>query len=323
MQNFQLTPESKKSFEFLRRGLRGSDDAVLEIGETRDQEKLTAIFKDPSHHSREELLGLLFKNYSGGAFGDYQWSKYTGGWTTPKEPTLYGKLRSNYPQFTQLSLDAGFMCHLPQFMGMLENGEIKSTTYEGVRNELKEKLGYTTMYRGMMLTDKELNDIKNGGMLSFLSRHIKRSSEHKDEFDAKVVSTKVDLAVESHFHGEHPSTPYLSVSAYKDVAIAVGRHFGKREVGKKFYLFTLKVPAIDLISYKENIIRTPSKLQSSIEYNPNYSVHISLDGEKKQYKWDEEVESYMFWKIDPEEIVEITQPKFKESSWNGRTVPWE
>lgn len=314
--------EDGRKLEYLRQGLRGSDEAVLEVGTKIDQEQLLATLKSPVLSSREEMLRLVFKNFSGEVFGDYQWSKKTGGWTTPTEPTLYGVLRDKYPQFSQLSLDVGFMCHLKQFMEMLENGEIKSNDYEGARKELKEKLGYKVMYRGTMLTDDELRSVQEEGLLSPSCYQITQSDKPKEEFEAKVISTSVDTAVESHFHGEHHSTPYLSISAYENAAIAVGKHFGKKMDGKKFYLFKLKVPVIDIISYKENVIRVPSKIKSSIERDSEFGITISVDGVSEHHKWDENLESYIFWKLDPEDILEITQPEIKESSWNGRKTTW-
>lgn len=307
-----------KNLELLRGGLRGDDKAVVETGSNVEREKFLDILKDPAQHSRGELLGSIFSNYSGEAYGDYQWQKKTGGWTMPEEQTLYGRLRELHPEFNQLSLDAGFITHLPEFMEMLEKGEIKSTDFEGARNELKEKLGYKILYRGTMLTDEELKHIKEHGIMSPLTVYIAKAKQPKDEFEAKALSTDINYSIESHFHGENHATPYLSVSAHEDVAIAVGRHFGKRGPDRKFYLFKLRIPVIDIISYKEHGIKTPYKIQEMIDRNPDHSLTVSVNGKEAKYKWDEDVESYMFWKVDPDDIVEITEPDVKESSWNNR-----
>lgn len=322
MESYKSGLQTGKTLEHLRDGIRGSDLAVLEIGSTQEKERLVTALKDPEHHSREEILRLAFRNFSGEAFGNYQWPLKTGGWTTPTEVTLYGMLRDKYPQFSQLSLDVGFMCHLSQFMEMLEKGEINSTTCEGARDELKERLGYKIMYRGTMLTDEEFESVRSGGILSSFCHFVSHSDRPKEEFEAKVVSTDVGRAIEAHFHGEYFATPYVSISAHKDVAVAVGRHFGQKKSGKKFYLFTLKVPVVDIISYKENVIRIPSKIKDGIERNPGFGITVSLDGVSKDYKWDEDLESYIFWKLDPEDIIEVTQPEVKESSWNGRKTSW-
>lgn len=308
----------KKNLELLRNGLRGDDKAVEEIGSSIERERLLAVLKDPTHHSREDLLNNVFNNYSGESYGDYQWQKETGGWTTPKELTIYGRFIQLYPEFAQLSLDAGFITHLPEFMEMKEKGEIKSTDFKGARNELKKKLGYKILYRGTMLTDEELQSVKENGLMSPLTGHIQKSDQPRDEFEAKVLSTNINYSIEAHFHGENYLTPYLSVSGHEDVAIAVGRHFGKREPGRKFYLFKLRVPVIDTISYRKHGVKTPYKIQEMIDRNPDHSLAVSVDGKEGKYKWDEDVESYIFWKIDPEDILEVKQVEVKESSWNNR-----
>lgn len=308
----------RPTLEQLRNGLRGSDEAVLETGSSLDQETLIDVLKNPESHSREDLLESMFNNYSGEAYGDYQWQKETGGWTTPSEPTLYGKFRDRYPEFAKLSLDAGFVTHLSEFMSMIGKGEIQSTDFEGARNELKEKLGYKILYRGTMLTDDELQFVKNNGIISPLSSYIGQSDQPKLEFEAKALSTDINSSVEAHFHGENHLTSYLSVSEHEDIAIAVGRHFGRREVGKKFYILKLRIPVIDIISYRESGVRMPYKLKEMMDRNPDQSLAVSIDGEERQYKWGDDVESYVFWRIDSEDILDITQPGVNESSWNSR-----
>ena len=317
MEGFKDEPE-KKNLERLRNGIRGSDAAVVETGSSPEKERLLDIIKDPAHHSREELLEAKFANYSGEAYGDNQWQKSTGGWSTPKEQTQYGSLREAHPEFAQLSLDAGCMTHLPEFMEMLGKGEIKSADFQGARNELKEKLGYKTLYRGTMLSDEELQSLKETGLMSPLSQQIKDAEDPKGQFEAQALSASIHDAIERHFHGENNNTPYVSVSAHEDVAVAVGRHFGKKGDGRKFYLLKLKMPVIDIISYKEHGVKTPYKLREMIQRNPDYSLAVSVDGKEGLHRWDEDVESYVFWKIDPEDIEEITQPEAKESTWNNR-----
>ncbi|MEI6053939.1 MAG: hypothetical protein WCQ49_01050 [Candidatus Saccharibacteria bacterium] len=314
--------ENKNNLESIRNwcGIRGTDDLVVEIGSEKNKENLNNILIDPAHHSREETITAMLLNYSGEAYGDGQWNKTTGGWTTPEVITQYGEMREIHPEFAALSLDTGFMTHLPEFVEMLEKGEITSTDPIIARNELKEKLGYKIMWRGTMLTDEELAMAKSDGIMSPLSIYAKNSDKPKEQFESIALSTYANFTIEKHFHGEHHLTPLVSVSEYEDVATAVGRHFGNKPQDKKFYLFKLKMPIIDLITYKEHAVKTPSKLQESIERNPEYSISISLNDKESEYKWDEKVESYIFWKIDPDEILEIKQPNIAKSTWNGKTT---
>src|SRR3989344_2639641 len=315
------TPRPIKSLERFRH-LRGDDRAVVEIGLDNDRQTLLSIIKNPGSHSRHELLHSVFANYSGAAYGNYQWPRITGGWTAPEEPTLYGTMRSAYPTLTQLSLDPGFITHLPDILRMIEAGEVRVEDYLKAREEFKEKLGSRTMFRGTMLTDEELTLIKEFGILSLLAKHVAAFTNPQEEFEAKALSTNIHYSIESHFHGENYFTPFLSVSAYNDIATAVGRCFAARGEGRKFYLFTLQVPMIDMVSYTDHGVRMPQRLRQSFDYNPDYSVNIAIDGNESEYKWDENVESYIFWKIDPGDIVEVSQPGVRDSSWNRRTTVW-
>lgn len=136
-----------------------------------------------------------------------------------------------------------------------------------------------------------------------------------EEFEAKILSTSIQYLVEAHFHHENQLTPFISVTDHRNIAIAMGREKGRRGEKRQFYLFKIQIPKIDLISYSEHGVRRPQKLQEIFERGVNIS--ISINGETIEYPWDDKVERYLFWKIDPEEIVEVTQPDIYESIHNG------
>ena len=301
------------------RSYRGSNDAVVRLAPT--DEKLMSTIQDPEHHSRDEVLESISEGYSGEAYGDYQWDKTSGGWSTPKVPTIYGKFRSDYPQLSQLSLDIGVMTHLPELMellGEMAEDDLRKLDHKQVREKLKEKLGYETMWRGMMLTEEEVEYVKKNGIMSPFAMNGKNSEQPKERFEARVLSTDVNELIERHFHGENLDTPFISVSAHQNVAIAVGRHFGNKRNERKLYLFKLKVPNIDRIHYAEHGIKTPYKLQNSAKI-----LSIGINEVKSTYDFDKDAESYFFWKIDPQEIMEVTRPDVKESSWNGQVTKGE
>lgn len=293
------------------RRFRGYDEAVQRLAAPEAvKNNLLDILRNPKGHSRDDVLKAILANYSGEAYGDEQWRKTDGGWTTPKVPTIYGQFRIDHPELAQLSLDTGFVTHLPEFTEM----DALGADSLAVRDKMKERLGEEIVYRGMTLTDEELEDIKTHGIMSGFPDYVAKAERPKEELEANVLSTNVNELYERHFHHENPHSPLISVSAHSDIATAVGRHFGKhrRREGAKFYLFKLKVPKIDIVHYSEHGIRKPSKLQGSTA-----RISVSLDGAASNYDFDEKVESYMFWKIDPSEILEITQPDIKESEWNG------
>lgn len=310
-----------KNLEALRYGVRGKDEAIQEVGTEADKQLLTVILKNPGAHTRDELLDSTFTNYSGRIYGNNQWVKKIGAWgESPEIVTVYGQLMEAHPEWAQLSLDPGFMTHLPTFIGMLNSGEVTDTNYEGARQQLKDKLGYKTVWRSTMLTDEEFAKTQTNGLSSPLTRVVQDSEGHVAQFEASALSAMPSYTIEKHFHGEHRATPFLSVSEYPDVAISVGRHFGDKKPGKKFYLFQIKIPAIDLVSYTDHAIKTPSKLKQIKERNPDFAINVGVNGDKSSYKWDESVESFVFWKIDASEIIEVTQPNISETSWNGRVT---
>jgi hypothetical protein len=310
-----------KNLEALRYGVRGTDEAVLEIGTEADRQVLTEILENPGQHTRDELLAATFANYSGEAYGDNQWTKKIGVWgESPEVITAYGELIDAHPEWGQLSLDPGFMTHLPQFMTMLNGGEITEPDYEGARQQLKDKLGDKIVWRGTMLTDEEFARTQTEGLGSPLSRVVQSSEQPTEQFEASALSAWASYTIEKHFHGEHRATPFLSVSEHPEVATAVGRHFGDRDDNKNFYLFKLQVPAIDLVSYTDHAVKAPTMIKEMQSRNPDFAIRVGVNGVESEHKWDETVESFVNWKIDPSEILEVSQPDISESSWNGRVT---
>ncbi len=293
------------------RSYRGDNDAVVRVG--KSDERLISAIQDPNNHSRDEILESIAENYSGTAYGDYQWQKTSGGWSSPEIPTIYGKFRNDYPHLAQLSLDMGVMTHLPELIELLSEPGNENLDHKIIREKLKERLGHQTMWRGMMLTEEEMEYIKKHGIMSPSARGLKSTEQPKEQFEANILSTYANELVERHFHGENLNTPFISVSAHEDVAIAVGRCFGKKSEERKLYLFKLDVPKIDCISYTEHGIKMPYKLENSPQ-----KLSISIDGDENTYDFDKDAESYLFWKINPEEILEVKQSDTKESSWNNR-----
>ena len=125
--------------------------------------------------------------------------------------------------------------------------------------------------------------------------------------------------VDRHFHGENYQSPLVSVSSHKDVAIAVGRHFGRRFLSKdrkSLYLFKIHIPEIDLVYYSDHAVRVPSKLQDMIRNG--IPLHISVEDHDSSHPWDRHTESYVMYKINPKEIIEVSKPVVSKSSWNGK-----
>ena len=67
---------SAKNLESYRHpSFRGSDAAVKNIGSPEQNERLKSIIENPDNASRQDLMKAIFENYSGEAYGNYQWSR--------------------------------------------------------------------------------------------------------------------------------------------------------------------------------------------------------------------------------------------------------
>ncbi len=297
------------------RRLRGSDEGIKIIG---DRENLDNILKNLSNHSRDELLGEMMSCYCGERYGDNNWKSFDGGWTTPKVPTIYGEFCDKYKHLNQLGLDAGFITHLEDFFKFVNENNRGIEDYNITRNKFKEHMGERVVWRGMILTEEELEEVKNNGIASDYFRKSKEINERIEHLEAEVLSVFFWQLIEKHFHGENYLTPLISVSSHEDVAIAVGKHFGRRTTQKKqsdFYIFKINIPEMDLIYYTDHGVTIPSIQQRSIDRGTKLSIEVN--GVEKEYSWDRNTESFIMYKINPCEIAEIIKPEIKSSSWKG------
>ncbi|MBI4919219.1 hypothetical protein HY837_04765 [archaeon] len=294
------------------RRYRGHDDSVKII---KDRQNIIDLLKNPSAVSREELMNAVMSCYSGNSYGDSNWPKVSGGWTTPEVPTIYGQFREQQEQLAQLSLDPGFITHLPEFIEFMEKFKPNTENFFEIREQFKQYLGYRTVWRGMILSEEEVNRMIHEGIDSNLLRDAKNMPASIEEFEANVLSVYFDALVEAHFHGENYHSPIISVSSHKDIAIAVGNHFGKKYESKDFYLFQIKIPELDSIFYTPHAVKTPQILQRLIDWGNK--LHIKVNETECSYPWDKHTESYVLYKINSSEIVEVSKPEIISCSWGG------
>lgn len=297
------------------RRFRGSDEAVEIIG---NRDGLIDLLTNSKSVSRDEIMNAVMSAYAGNNYGDVNWPKFSGGWTTPQEPTLYGMVREQYPEASQLSLDPGFVTHLPEFVTFLRSANLGTQNYSTLRAAFKEYLGYKMMWRGMVVTEEQAERIKREGIPSLFLNANAEVPLSIENFEATVLSVYFSDLVEVHFHGENPYSPLVSVSSHEDVAIVMGKHFGKKPKSpeRELYLFQIRVPEIDIIYYTSHAVKRPTKL-ATLGDGRERQLSISLNGKSATYPWDRHVESYVLYKIDSHEIVEITKPEITTFSWRG------
>lgn len=299
------------------RRYRGRDEAVEIIG---DKENLIGLLQNSSPHSRDELTKAVMSCYSGASYGDSNWQKVISAWgNSPERVTIHGEFSDQYPHLSQLNVDPGLITHLPEFMKFLKISNLGTQDYLAVREDFKQYLGDRIVWRGMALTAEEAEKVRTQGIESNFLRRAKDMPSVIENFEANVLSVYFSELVEVHFHDENYHSPLVSVSSHEDVAIAVGRHSGRKscsEEPKELYLFKINVPEIDLIYYSDHAVKTPYKLQDLIRNGTH--LHISVNDHEYSHPWDRETESYLLHKVDPEEIIEISKPIVNKSSWNGK-----
>lgn len=266
--------------------VRSELSSIEEIGSLEERNNLISILENPKKYSREQLVSTVIKNYSGEVWGDShneKTGKHWGGSNDGEEfTTQYGRFRSEYPHLKQLTLDPGFMNHLPEFMEMVKKQAITSLSAIEVRQILKETLGVQEVYRGMMLTEAQMEEMKHVGILAAIPRAMEHSEHPVDkEFEVCALTINTKDMNYYHFNAGASASTMMSVSSMKEVATSAGKEFGRYdEKNKKHYLMKLNIPVIDLLYWEEN------------------SMNQRVTKEK---------ESFVFWKINPEEIMEIEE----------------
>ncbi|MFH1173499.1 MAG: hypothetical protein V1725_00005 [archaeon] len=294
---------------------RGRDEAVEIIG---DRSNLTSLLENSVNHKRNEIIEAVISSYSGSAYGDANWTKVISArGDSPERTTIHGIFAQQNPHLAQLNLDQGVVTHLPEFVDFLKSQD--QSDYLAARESFKKYLGSKTVWRGMVLSDEEAEKMRHEGIESDFLRKSGEMSSTIENFEANLLSVYFDEVVERHFHGENYWSPLVSVSSHQDVAIAVGRHFGGRtltEEGKNLHLFKIQIPEIDLIYYTEHAARLPGKLQDSVRNGTH--LHVSVNGTESSFPWDKHTESYVMYKINPDEIIDVLKPELSTTSWNGK-----
>ncbi|MGV8087070.1 MAG: hypothetical protein ACP5N1_05565, partial [Candidatus Woesearchaeota archaeon] len=141
-------------------------------------------------------------------------------------------------------------------------------------------------------------------------------SDHKyilENFETEVLTTEFNSLVDRHYKNRDKFSPLISISFYEDVAIAVGKYFGKKrttEESREFYLFKINIPEIDLIYYTSHGVNNPPYYKECTN-----KIQIGVEEKTNTYYWNKNFESRIMYKIDPEEIIEISQPQIIKSFW--------
>ncbi|MCF7872245.1 hypothetical protein K9L97_04385 [Candidatus Woesearchaeota archaeon] len=285
------------------RDLRGNDKGLKIIG-NRTKFLNTLL----NFEKRKDIQKMIEKTYSSKAYGKNNWTKKYEKWgDRPEITTLYGKAFQEFPKLEELNFDLGIITRLPEFINFLKTN-YKGQQINRIRNEFREELGTKIMYRGMRISDEEAENISKNGILANYFNTLKQIKKPLEDFEANFISAYVWNVFEKHLYNEKTRSPLISITEKESIGVALGNHFGKRD--KQLQILKMEIPALDIIYFTEHGIKNYS--------TKNLEMHIKIDENEETHKLDNKVESFIMYKINPEEIIDIYKPDIKTTTWNGK-----
>ncbi|MBU0666937.1 MAG: hypothetical protein ABIC91_08515 [Nanoarchaeota archaeon] len=289
------------------RRYRGNEKAVRING---DRNQVANVLDNFDSFSRDELTNAIMACYDGELFGHTMWTRKYSAWGgRPEQITVHGRFAEQYPQLSQLNLDTGFLSYLPEFIEYAKKENPRDKDPFIVREKFKEHLGATTLWRGIRLTKNELNSIEKEGIYSSFFR-INGLHSLIEQFEANILSVYPWQLLDNQFYGSDSFSPFISVSANKDVAKKVGESHCSvcRKTGesKELYLFELKIPLIDVVAYTDHCLKVPDLLKLMVEHE----TETLTSNNKTIYHplWKTNIEQFILYKINADEIVQVNKP---------------
>jgi hypothetical protein len=255
------------------------------IYRTKSSTILAGLFQDGKVPSRDDLLNGILNFYFGESYGRQVWPMADLKWNPMTELTPYDQFLKSHPNSQAVALDSGLMTHLPQVIEEAKGDE----SAVSIRERLKVKLGYRTVYRAVALKDESAaKAIKEQGLKSSLIRHL----EAQGQLSWATVEGVYFGRKPADFLDDHvfPAaiartfvSPFISVSDFKNTAAHEAlRH--RTKDAQEVYVFEIRVPEIDRTYFTTYAVRDASGRAPSAE-----------------------VESFIPFIIDPSEIISYSR----------------
>ena len=223
--------------------------------------------------------------------------------TDPRAKELVDRLLAYGKDFGQLLVDPALVQHREDFFQFMNTHSEFSNDPWAARRAFIESTPLLKIYRAMALTDADLALIDKSGILSNALRNWwgrPRPGNSPNGYQSDRRS-----ALSSHEGSDDDSrrlSPFISVSMYPEVAIAVaqkqqvklGEHWKQRRY--KVYLFEAQLHQAELVNTDlENGLFPPSKMHE--EYKDKMVELIAPTGELHLFPPDRRVESFVFSEI--------------------------
>ena len=218
-------------------------------------------------------------------------------------------LRAAAAQFEELIVDPGTVLHVDTFRAFVDaRPELKKGDAWAARQAFSEALGTRTVYRALALTPEGFaklhTELPENGIGSRLLRMPGQASAERTR--TETLQTQVD----DHVDGKaHHGEPIVSVSEKPRVAASVAGAIARAgDPGKGYgvYLFTLQVPAIDLMAERPGsaVLEQPGTRRPLVIA---WKDAAGRDHATTQPFPTPKVESFVLYGLDGSEVTKVQQ----------------
>lgn len=233
----------------------------------------------------------------------------------------YNKLHLLGDQFTKLLVDPGIVMRLEEFIRFVRDNNLKKEDPWEIREKFSKHLGNKTVYRSISVDKEKVKNLFVEGLSSDLLREsnllediysfngfgkpVRRPRHSINELFWYRSSSNSNPIGVSH-------SPILSVTNYPDVADAVAFSFLKE--GQSLIRARLSIPVLDIVypnagfgigpEYAVAFMMTRSRIFYEVVPVGKTPYTIPGGGPK--------LESFVFYAIQPEEIVSLSVVKKEE-----------
>jgi len=216
------------------------------------------------------------------------------------------RLRKLNPRFEELIADPGLVIRLKRFEEFIRANNFSLMDPWLARERFSEALGHKVLYRALVLTNEEYRAILAKGMGSprTLTETFLGPGEIWEDLKGLYLMKVAGIDRDS---------PILSLTEIPDVAKAAASAFlykfrrpilgifdPKRDKSKAIYMFTVKVPELDIIFPEAAHLLAPPIIESHMV---GQILRVHSPRGKASYVYDPSVESLVLFKIGPEEIL--------------------
>lgn len=207
---------------------------------------------------------------------------------------LANRLNEINPSWVSLVLHPGIVQRADSFLEFAEKSN-REATAKMLYCQFRSKLGFQTVFRGVALKDEhDVNSIRQQGLWS--------TSIYRGGHKVGQALVPIHQQIVNRETMQHPEQDHLiSVSFYSDLSYALGTSFGNPNKHTLVAVFQLRIPVIDMIDVGPRGLFTIRM----------FSAQDRLTGTTQLGKYfdqivDEKIESFVPFRIDEDEIVEVT-----------------